>query len=80
MRSYLFAKWVLSDQSWPGNKDDNGVRDILQSSSITRASPSDCVMSYVRHWLEESYTFVEMQYVYSAAPAVWAIDISDLIR
>ena len=43
-----------------------GVLRIPQSSSITRASPSDSLMSHPEH---SSYTFEEMQLVYSTALA-----------
>ena len=33
------------DQSRPGSDDNEGVLSIPQSSSITRASPSDCLES-----------------------------------
>ena len=46
---------------------------IPQSSSITDASPSDCLVSCAGHSLEESYPSAEMPSVYSAAPADWAI-------
>ena len=45
---------------------------IPQSSSITGASPSDCLVSYPEHSLKESYPSAEMQLVYSAAQADWA--------
>ena len=41
-------------------------------SSITGASPLDCLMSYPGHSLEESDPSTEMQSVYSADPADWA--------
>ena len=43
----------------------------LQSSNITEASPSDCLVSYPENLLE-SYPFSKMQSVYSAAQANWA--------
>ena len=55
-----------------GNK---GVLCISQSSSITGASSSDCLVSYPGHLLGESYPSAEMQLVYSATPADWAIKI-----
>ena len=42
---------------------------ITQSSSITGASPSDCLVSYPGHALGWSYPSAEMQSVYSTAPA-----------
>ena len=50
-----------------GNK---GLLRIPQSSSITGALPSDFSVSYPGHSLGgESYLSVEMQWMYSAAPA-----------
>ena len=40
---------------------------VSQSSSITGASPSDCLMSYLGHLLQGSYLSAEMQSVYSTA-------------
>ena len=48
----------------------NGVFHILQSVSITGASPSDCSVSYPRTSL--GYPSAEMQSVYSTAPINWA--------
>ena len=39
-------------QSVPGSNDNEEVLCILQSSSITEASPSDSLMSYPGHLLE----------------------------
>ena len=47
-------------------------RYIPQSSNITGASTSDCLVSYLGHSLREPYPFVETQSVYSTAPANWA--------
>ena len=54
---------------------NEGVLRILQSSSITGASPSDCLVSYPGHLLGvwETNPFAEMQTVYSAAPADWSV-------
>ena len=57
------------DQSEPGSDGNDGVLRIPQSSSITGASPLDCLMSYPGLYLGESYTFAEMQSMYSIAPA-----------
>ena len=59
-------------QSGRGSDDDEGVLYIPQSSSITGASPSDCLLSYPEHSFGESYPSAEMQSVYSTAPADWA--------
>ena len=56
-------------QSGPGSDGKKGVIRILQSSSITGVSPSDCLVSYPGHSLGKSYPSAEMQSVYSAAPA-----------
>ena len=50
-------------QSGPGSNGNEGVLCIPQSSSITRTSPSDCLMSYPGHtWEGEgSYSSAEMQ-------------------
>ena len=59
-------------QSEPGSDGSKGVLHIPQSSSITDATPSDYLLSYLGHSLGESYPSVEMQSVYSAATADWA--------
>ena len=53
-------------QSGPGINSNEGVLSIPQSSNITGASLSDCLVSYPGHLLEESYTFAEMKSMYSA--------------
>ena len=55
-------------------RDGNeGVLCILQMSSITGTSPSDCLVSYLGHSLGKgSYSFVEKLSVYSTAPDEWA--------
>ena len=50
------------DQSELGNDGSEEVLCILQSSSITWASQSDCLVS-----------FTEMQSVYSTIPVDWAV-------
>ena len=45
---------------------------ISPNSSITRAIPSDSLVSYPGHWLGESYSSAEIQSVYSAVLADWA--------
>ena len=59
--------------SGPGAHGNEGVLHIPQSSSITEGSSSDCLVSYPGHWLGESYLSVEMQSVYSVAPAKWTV-------
>ena len=67
--------WTLSgattpSQSEPGTDGNEGVFRVPQSSSITGASPSDCLMSYPGHSLGgEAYPSAEMQSVYATAPA-----------
>ena len=56
---------TLSDATTPGlsglGRDDNeGVLHIPQSSSITEGSPSDSLVLYPGHVLEESYLSVDM--------------------
>ena len=55
----------------PGSDGNEGVLRIPQSSCITEASPSDCLVSYPRHLLGDSYLSTEMQY--STVPADRAI-------
>ena len=40
-----FSGVTTPDQSWPGSNGNEGVLQIPQSSSITEASPSDCIIS-----------------------------------
>ena len=48
-------------QSGPGNNDNEGVLYTPQSSSITGASPSDCLVSYPGHSFDaESYYFADV--------------------
>ena len=56
-------------QSGPGSDGNEGMLCIPQSSSITRPSALDCLVSYAVHSLGESYSSAEMQSVYSAALA-----------
>ena len=60
-------------QSGSGNNGNEGIFYIPQSSVITGASPSNCLVSYSRLSLKESYFSAEMQSVYSTAPANWAV-------
>ena len=69
-------------QGGPGSNGNEGVLRIHQSSSITRTSPSDCLVLYPGHWLGGgSFPSAEMQSVYSTAPANWAINwtVSDIL-
>ena len=47
-----------------------GYSAFPQSSSITGASPSDCLVSYPGHLLGESYPSVDMQSVYSMVHSI----------
>ena len=58
-------------QSAPGSDGNEGVFHIPQSSSVTETSPSDYLVSYLGHSLEEPYSSAEIQSVYSTAPADW---------
>ena len=67
----------FSGATTPGQSEprSNGIERVLHipySSSITEASPSDCLVSYPEHSLGKSYPLAEMQSVYSSAPADWA--------
>ena len=61
-----------TSQSRPGSKGNEEILRIPQSSSITRASPLDCFVSYPEHSLERFNPSEEIQSVYSAAPVDWA--------
>ena len=63
---------TIPDQSGPGSNDNEGVLHIPQSSSISGASPSNCLVSYPGHLLEEFHSSAEMQSMYSAASAALA--------
>ena len=58
-------------QSGPGSNGNERLLCVLQSFSITEASPSDCLASYPVHSLRSSYLSAEMQSGYSAAPVDW---------
>ena len=55
-------------QSGPGSNNNEGELHIPQSGSITGAFSSDCLMLYPGHLLGKSYSFAEMQLMYSTAP------------
>ena len=83
---YLSIDRTLSGAITPGQSrtDSNGNQGLLhipQSSSIIGTSPSDCLVSYPRHSLGESYPSAEKQSVYSTAPADWAIvDLGTIVK
>ena len=58
-----------SRQSGPWSDGNERVLRIPQSSSITGASSSDCLVSYQDNRQRGSYPFAEMQLVYSIALA-----------
>ena len=64
-------------QSGPGGEGNEEVLRIPQSSSITGATPSDCLVSYPGDTLGGFYISAEMQSVYSTAPADWANGAQD---
>ena len=66
-RSRLGA--TIPGQGRSGNDSNEGVLHIPQSSSITGASPSDCLISYPRHTFGDSYSSAEMQSGYPVASA-----------
>ena len=59
--------WTLSGCN--GNK---GVLHIPQSSTITGAGPSDCLVSKRGNSLGKSYPSAEIRSMYSTVPADWA--------
>ena len=64
--------WAITpgqSRTWGDGNEE--VLRILQTSSITGISPSDCLVSYPGHSLGESYPWAEKQSVYSTAQAVW---------
>ena len=65
---------TIPGQIGPGSYGNEGVLRIPQSSNITGASSSDCLVSYPGHLLERgSYPSAEVQSMYSTVPADWAI-------
>ena len=68
--------------SGPGSYGSEGVLRIPQGSSITGASPSDCLMLYPRHSCcgGGSYPNAEFQLMYSTASADWTVYKSKLLE
>ena len=62
----------------PGSDGNKEVLCISQGSRITRASPSDCLVSYPGHSFVGFYLFAEMQSVYSTVPADLAMHLVSL--
>ena len=67
----LFSGTTTPGQSGPGNDGNKGVLHIPQSSCIPGTSPSDCLVSYLGHSLEE-FLLLCKEAVYSTTPADWA--------
>ena len=76
-QTVLFNSQIRPDQVLPhrvrvelGVMAIKGYSTLPQSSSITAASLSDCLMSYLEHWLAGggSYPAAGMQSAYSTAP------------
>ena len=63
---------TIPGQSGPRSDGNESVLRIPQSSSITRASPSDSLVSYLEHSLRRSYPSADMQSVYSTVTSDWA--------
>ena len=66
---------ITLGMSGPGRDGNEVVFHITQSSSITVASLSDCLMSYPGHLSGKSYPSAGIQSVYSTAPVDWALII-----
>ena len=63
---------IAPRQNTRGSDGSEGVFCIPQSSCITEALPSYCLVSYPGNYLGESYPSSEMQPLYSTAPVDWA--------
>ena len=57
-------------QSGLGSNGVQGVICVLQFTSITGTSSSDCLVSYPGHFLEEYYPFSKS--AHATAPVYWA--------
>ena len=62
---------TIPGQSGPGINGNEGVLCILQSSSITGTSLSDCLVSYQDIQWGGSYHSAEVQSVHSTAQTDW---------
>ena len=74
---------TIPGQCGPGSDGNEGLLRIPQSSSITRTSRLNCLVSYPGHLFGGwgSYPTAEAQLVYSTAPVNWADKIwKKLIR
>ena len=56
------SRATIPSQSGPGSDGNKGLLCILQGSSITGTSPTDCLLLYSGN---------SLQLVYSTAPADW---------
>ena len=77
--------WSINDRTLSGatslgqsGPESDGSEEVLcnsQSSSITRALPSDCFVPYPGNslFVGGGYPFAEMQSVYSTAPSDWTL-------
>ena len=72
-KSSILSGTTTPRQSGSGSDGKEKVLHIPQSSSITGASPSDCLVSYLGYSLqgEGSYTSSEKQSMYPTAPTDW---------
>ena len=71
----LLSGTTTQGQSGPGSDGNEGTIRIPQSLSITEASPSNSLVSYLGHSLvvgRGSYFSAEMQSEYSTAQADWS--------
>ena len=66
---------ITTNHSGPGSDRSEGVPRIPQSSNLTGASPSDCLMSDRGHPLGEFYPSADILTVYSTAPTDWATNL-----
>ena len=60
---------IIPGQRGPGSDGNKRVLRIPQSSGITGASTSNCLVSYLEHSLGESYPSAEMHSEYFTASA-----------
>ena len=71
----ILSDATTPDHSRPGSDGNKEVLRIPQSSCLTRASPSDCLVLHPGLSLEKSYPPAEMQSVFSTALAEWASEL-----
>ena len=87
MKNYLKRLSILKrslcttpGQNGPATNGNEGVLRILQISSITWISPSDCLLSYTGHSLAGVYPSAELQSVNSNASNNFKFDITGWIN